>query len=908
MASFHVWVSICVTVYPPNKPMVSTSFVIRDNSQRLSASVLLTEVFALDGTLRGVEVSVALDNLAFGDVAGIFFDVAGDRTSRVRSITGTTDTVVVDSKLSQLGDTVNNVGNTSVRGASTDTGFDIGVKVASGTKAISGINGRPSTKTFFVEGISLSSLVGEEFAVRLESTEGSKSPQIDPLVGVAAAPFSIEPLSANRSSVNSLQMNAATGTVLTFRQRPARLEMEALENGNLIERVSGQQNGVVPGAGSFEIFAIDSADSGNRSNFVDRTFFDRGEGIGITDGEDGNNSRKKRIDGDEKLVIKVDEFTAKTALVELARIQSSGGALIRVEAFDGNSLVDSEVFNLGILPPGGTLPPSGTVSLNFLSDAAFDTLHISAAGNNTQFTFRSLELLDAQPASGTLLIDSFEFKFQNPDAPAIADKILTSRIFEGNETALLIPELGKSFTQLLTLTAQGGAVEDETFELIVANPFVDITKVTVQGNPLNIRQSDNGERQVTIVDLPDLDEGEEIVLTITSTVTNNGVTSTPLKEFDFGFQLEDAPGNSDLGNAVFEGKIYTSARYFDTTLGSAQYVLNQIENYLITANIGTASNSLDAKVVTLAGNLAEGTGGKVPGKIHTLYALDLEGQVNPLTRRRSTTTYYSDAVTVQDWQLNWEPRPGVDISAFVNASGSAGFPLWESLIEQGIFSSQTATTVGKNGSLSQFSTGTFTQKAIGGNIINAEEPPPLLDTVDLTFGQDGTQLRTKATQDGHVIEIVHGRQNHPTPGAGPFDIFAVNSPDSISFVDRTWFDQGESTGIKDGDDGSTFLQKRIDGDEILGLSVDGFIGRDAQVTIDRLTSTDGARIRVEAYRSHTSGLKLVDAEIFEFGSTSHSLQVLDFTSAGLFDTLHISAADSDTRFTFRSVALSAFEL
>ncbi|NEQ95896.1 MAG: hypothetical protein F6K30_04050, partial [Cyanothece sp. SIO2G6] len=595
----------------------------------------------------------------------------------------------------------------------------------------------------------------------------------------AAQLSSVETLVARRADSNSSKADKGDGTTLIFRQRPNRPEMEAFENGVLIERVRGRQNRPVPNAGPFTISAIDSADGGKRRNFGDRTWLDRGEGIGIRDGDDGNSSNKKRIDGDEILAIGVDGFTAQTALIELARLQSAGGALVRIEAFNGDSLVDSEIVDLGILPAKS----KGQVSLPFSSDQAFDTLQISAAGNKTRFTFRSVKLLDAKSAEGTLVIDNFEFVPQDPDTANLEDKVLTLRPFEGNETALLIPDLGESFQQRLTLTAQGGAVEDGTFDLTVANPFVDITNVTLQGSQTNliVSQSDNGEQQVTTLGLPDLEAGEEIVLEITSTITNNGVTADPLEEFNFEFELEDIPGTDDLGNATFNGKIYTSARYFETDSGSPEYALNEIDNYLITANVGDASSSLEAEVFTLAGNLVEGNGGNSQGKVHTLYALDLDGQVNPKIQKKNQTNYYSESVNVLDWELNWEPIPGVDIAPFVSASGSAGFELWEDLVGQGIFSQQTATTIGKDGSPSLFSTDTFTQTAVAGNIIDVDNPPPLLDFVDLTFGQDGNRLRTKVTQDGHVLAIAHGQQNRPTPGAGPFDIFAVDSSDSGKF-------------------------------------------------------------------------------------------------------------------------------
>ncbi|NJL82754.1 MAG: hypothetical protein HC890_07010 [Chloroflexaceae bacterium] len=179
-------------------------------------------------------------------------------------------------------------------------------------------------------------------------------------------------------------------TSLEFRQRPNQLQMETLLEGQIIERTNGRQNQPAPGSDLFEIFAVDSSDllaPRRRQSFRDRTFFDQGEGIGITDGEDSTPATAKRIEKDEILGIAVENFAADRGILTVDRLASDNGASILVEAFAENELVDSQVFNLGQVASPQTL--------NFISDGLFDTLQISAADQDTSFTFRGLELPEA---------------------------------------------------------------------------------------------------------------------------------------------------------------------------------------------------------------------------------------------------------------------------------------------------------------------------------------------------------------------------------------------------------------------------------------------------------------------------------------------------------------------------------
>lgn len=176
-------------------------------------------------------------------------------------------------------------------------------------------------------------------------------------------------------------------SVLSFGQRSNRLQMEVFIDGELVGRENGSQNGVVPSVEPFTIFAVDSQDSDSNGNdFVDRTWFNRREGIGIIDGDDGNSSNNKKIEGDEILGISVEDYYLNSAQVDLFKINSDDGATIKLEALiDGNNLVDSQVFTLG---SGSIRKPD---SLVFNSSDPFDTLHISAADVDTSFFFKKSE-------------------------------------------------------------------------------------------------------------------------------------------------------------------------------------------------------------------------------------------------------------------------------------------------------------------------------------------------------------------------------------------------------------------------------------------------------------------------------------------------------------------------------------
>ncbi len=355
-------------------------------------------------------------------------------------------------------------------------------------------------------------------------------------------------------------------TDLFFGLKQNALTIQTFQDGVLIDQLQASQNGAAPSAGLFKIFAVDSADTGRNAGFVDRTWVDQGEGIGIADGDDGNSSTRKRVDGDEALGINFNGYYSKTAAIVLERVASADGAQVRVKAFKNGVEVDSQVIGVS-----GT----GRQSINFSSLASFDEVQISAADADTQFAFRSINLKNAAPEM------------------------------------------------------------------------------------LSLRQK----------------------------------------------------GNTKVMQAIEDGVV-----------------------------IAEVSGVTDPKLI----------------------------------------------------------------------------------------------------------------------------------------------------------------QNGPLPAVGPFTISAADSPDRKDFVDRTWFDQGEGTGIIDGNDSTILEKKRIGGDEILGVSFVSYLAKDALINVDRITSFDGASIKVEAFKAGVS----VDSEIFTLGSGAISGdRTFDFDSASLFDTLKLSAADGDTQFTFRGLDL-----
>ena len=155
-----------------------------------------------------------------------------------------------------------------------------------------------------------------------------------------------------------------------------------------MEQIRGRQNR--PISDDLERITISAFDSPDRySGKVDTTFLDNGEGIGITDGQDGNSYLKKRIDGDEILTISINETdkynSAIGAVITLDKIDSiyhhHDRNSIKVIAFLDGEIVWEDVFTVMNRKEQITITP----------DTRFDTLGIMAGDDNTKFTFREVE-------------------------------------------------------------------------------------------------------------------------------------------------------------------------------------------------------------------------------------------------------------------------------------------------------------------------------------------------------------------------------------------------------------------------------------------------------------------------------------------------------------------------------------
>lgn len=193
--------------------------------------------------------------------------------------------------------------------------------------------------------------------------------------------------SDTRFTFRSINLPEATPKVLSFRQQPKSTRIQALQDGEVFDQANARQNSAIPNVGPFRLSAVDSLDSGRKASFVDRTFFDRSVGIGIADGDDGNSFfKRKRIDGDEILGINLENTLATDALINLGRVDSIDGAAIKIEAFRAGISVANEIFTLG----SGSL--KNVEELTFNSDRPFDTLQLSAADTDTQFSLRGIDL------------------------------------------------------------------------------------------------------------------------------------------------------------------------------------------------------------------------------------------------------------------------------------------------------------------------------------------------------------------------------------------------------------------------------------------------------------------------------------------------------------------------------------
>ena len=270
-------------------------------------------------------------------------------------------------------------------------------------------------------------------------------------------------------------------TELTFYQD--QLQSKIFEDGYLVEEYSGGQN--QPLTGDTSRLTINAVDSSDNSNFVDSILLDRGEGIGIRDGNDYNSSKKKRIDGDEILEVTINPTinynSATRAIVTVDKIKSgnSNGGVVKLTAYWQGELVAEESFDI--------TSEKETITLD--SNIAFDKLAVSAGDNNMSFTFRvaqfttaatwveELEVDEGEKInfSAPSDIDAEEFNWNFGDGTTKSGKQVTHRFTDNGE-------------YIVTLTAADNPAIERTMTITVNNIAPTITEI-------------NGDRIINLGDI-----------------------------------------------------------------------------------------------------------------------------------------------------------------------------------------------------------------------------------------------------------------------------------------------------------------------------------------------------------------------------------------------------------------------
>ena len=217
-----------------------------------------------------------------------------------------------------------------------------------------------------------------------------------------------------------------------------KLKSKVLEDGVEVEKIKGKQNrSVSDDLESITITAFDSPDGykSKSKSKVDVTFLDKGDGIGIKDGQDGNSKLKKRIDGDEMLTISINDTdkynSAINAVITLDQIDSIDDDKYDRDDDDDdkydrdddddykydrddddddkygykkhhygkhhddrdelNSIKVFAFFNGEIVWEGLFNVTNGKEQISLATDTPFDSLGIMAGDDNTKFTFRGVE-------------------------------------------------------------------------------------------------------------------------------------------------------------------------------------------------------------------------------------------------------------------------------------------------------------------------------------------------------------------------------------------------------------------------------------------------------------------------------------------------------------------------------------
>lgn len=244
------------------------------------------------------------------------------------------------------------------------------------------------------------SLFSQDLFLGTGSRDNNFFPELSPEENQADNLDLISTINLNLPTENSLDSLTGEGNNLeqitpatssetrTLQYRQNQLRLQILEAGVLVEEAVGKQNQPLPELERIKIKAEDSLD--RRLPPVDKTYLDRGEGIGIKDGDDGNSSLKKRIEKDEAIEITIEPTenynSSQTAEVKVSQVKSiatgSEGGSIKISAYQRETLV-------------GELTQTVTTKnaeISFTSLLPFDQLKLSAGDEDTKFTFRSVSL------------------------------------------------------------------------------------------------------------------------------------------------------------------------------------------------------------------------------------------------------------------------------------------------------------------------------------------------------------------------------------------------------------------------------------------------------------------------------------------------------------------------------------
>jgi hypothetical protein len=295
--------------------------------------------------------------------------------------------------------------------------------------------------------------------------------------------------------------------------------------------------------------------------------------------------------------------------------------------------------------------------------------------------------------------------------------------FSLGNTAAFEPALNEKFKQKITITNNGltDIAAGTVIDIKGTHPFVKLIRV---GNTTQFTTV--GNTRTFSISLPAIGVGQSITLDAESQVLPNS-SQINYKPSEFSFVLQDSPRTDDYGQAVAEGTLYFTDLGFDSPSSSSPTSFRF--NPFVSTNLQVDFNrnsvidpndaNQDVQVLRGGGKFIEGN-----GTVHRLYLPEFSGDVDPLLRSTSTTLRSTPAPV--EFSLVWNPV--LNLTNFINSSGSNRFTEFMNLVNQGVFSRTNATNViQKDGNTfsgefiryNQNGTVAFKQTALAGNIIDA---------------------------------------------------------------------------------------------------------------------------------------------------------------------------------------------